>query len=334
MNRRDTLGALLALGALAGPLRAGAQAQRPAGPFRIALLPDIGVVRRKQFIDAMRETAWTEGREFTVVESGFKWSPQIEPAAKHVVATKPDLILATSEAYAAAAHRLTTKIPIVMWVSGYPVEKGVAQSLARPGKNVTGSANYAGTGIWGKLLELLRDAKPGIKRIGVLWDYLPPAFQTELVPAVQQELRRDIARALGVTVHIVDVSEPDRAPAAMSEIYAQRPDALLATAGPMLGPVRSRVTQFAIEKRLPLISDSQWPQIEPQPLLTYSASPVALMRQAAYYVVRILRDGANPGELPIQQPAKFELVVNLKTAKAIGLTLPKSMLVRADEVIE
>lgn len=334
MNRRDTLAALLALGAVAGPLRAGAQAQWAGKSYRIGLLPDIGAVRRKQFVDAMREAGWSEGREFAIVNSEFKYGPQIEAAATRIVAAKPDLILATTEAYAAAAHRLTKTIPIVMWVSGYPIERGVAMSLARPGKNVTGSANYAGTGVWGKLLELLRDAKPGIKRIGVLWDYLPPAFQAEVVESVQLELRQDVARALDVAVHIVEVKAPDLAPAAMSEIYAGSPDALLATAGPIIGPVRSSVMQFAFEKRLPTISDAPWPQIELQPLLTYSASPVILMRQAAAYVIRILRDGAKPGDLPIQQPAKFELVVNLKTAKAIGLTLPQSILVRADEVIE
>jgi ABC-type uncharacterized transport system substrate-binding protein len=331
MNRRKSLVALVALAGAGGLRSAGAQL-RP--PFRIGLLPDISVERVGQFVHAMGEEGWQERREFVVMESGFKYGPEIEQAASRTVKAAPDLILAATEAYAAAAQRLTTTIPIVMWVSGYPVERGVAHSLARPGKNVTGNSNYAGTGVWGKLLELLRDAKPTIRRVGVLWDYLPPAFQAEIVASVQAEMQRDIARALGVTVHIVDVSTTDRASAAMDEIYAQRPDALLVTAGPILGPVRSLVAQFAIEKRLPLISDGQWPQVQAQPLLTYSAPPVVLMRQAAAYVVRILRDGAKPADLPIQQPAKFELVVNLKTAKALGLTIPQSILLRADRVIE
>jgi len=332
VKRRELLYSLLALGAVVCPRSARAQVVRP--PFRIGLLPDLSAVRFGQFIHAMREEGWVERREFVVAKTGFEYGPNIEQAASLAVQGAPDLILVTTEAYAAAAHRLTTTIPIVMWVSGYPVERGVAHSLARPGKNVTGSSNYAGTGVWGKLVELLRDSSPGIKRVGVLWDYLPPAFHADIVASVQVELQRDVARALGVTVDIVDVLATDRVTAAMDEVYGRRPDALLVTAGPILGPMRSHITRFAIEKRLPLISDSSWPQVQPQPLLTYSASPVVLMRQAAAYVVRILRGGAKPADLPIQQPAKFELVVNLKTAAALGLTIPPSFLLRADRVIE
>jgi putative ABC transport system substrate-binding protein len=331
MNRRRSVIACVALAALGGLGRAGAQSR---AAFRIGVLPSLWELRREQFVDAMRQEGWLEKREFVLVDLGLKYGSEIDKAADRMVNVAPDLILTATEAYAAAAHRLTTRIPIVMWVSGYPVERGVARSLARPGKNVTGSSNYAGTGIWGKLLELLRDTKPGIQRVGILWDYLPPAFQAEIVASVQAELRRDIASALGLTVHIVDVTTTEGTAAAVDQIYAQRPDALFVTAGPILSPVRSSLARFAIEKRLPLISDSPWPQIEPQTLLTYSASPVVLMRQAAAYVVRILRDGAKPGELPIQQPARFELIVNLQTAKAIGVTVPPSILLRADRVIE
>ncbi|HEX5611616.1 MAG TPA: ABC transporter substrate binding protein, partial [Burkholderiales bacterium] len=215
MNRRALLIALVAVAAPVASRKASAQS-RP--PFRIGLLPSLGELRRGQFVDAMREEGWTEGEEFVVVDSGFKFGPEIEKAANRMVDLAPDLILVATEAYAAAAQRLTERIPIVMWVSGYPVEGGVAHSLARPGKNVTGSANYAGTGVWGKLLELLRDTKPGIERVGILWDFLPPAFQAKLVTSVQTELRRDFAKALGLTVHVVDVVATERAGVAMEQI--------------------------------------------------------------------------------------------------------------------
>jgi putative ABC transport system substrate-binding protein len=121
---------------------------------------------------------------------------------------------------------------------------------------------------------------------------------------------------------------------AISLLRSRAPQAVLATAGPMLTPVRAQVVRFVMEQRLPLASDSPWPHLEPQPLLTYSASPAVLMRQAADYVVRILRGGENPAELPIQQPAKFELVVNLRTARLIGLDVPRPLLLRADRVLE
>ena len=334
MRRRDTILALLALGATAGPLAAGAQAQR-AGPFRIGLLPDRTPAFREQIAAALRDLGWLEGRDYQFVLTGYQGGDQIEEAASRMVAASPDLILMIHVTpYAIAARRLTSSIPIVMLFSGYPVEEGLAHSLARPGGNVTGNTVYAGTGVWGKLAELLRDAKPSIKRIGVLWGYVEPAHTRKSIDPPHQEIRT-AARSLGLAVNIVEVPSPDRTPAAIDAIDKERPDALLVAAGQRIGAQAKLVTQYAVAKRLPMIVDIRWQAaIEPYPLLVYGASVPDLFRQAVSYVVRILRDGARPSELPIQQPAKFELVVNLKTAKAIGLKLPQSILVRADEVIE
>lgn len=339
MKRRDALAALLAAASalrLRDALAQGAAAARAeAAPHRVYMLPWIGPERRDQFLEAMRELGWERGREFALLESRFTYDlTQIDAAAGAALAEAPALILATSEAYAAAAQRLTRAIPIVMWVSGYPVEAGVAASLRRPGGNVTGNANYAGTGIWGKLVEVLRDARPDARRIGVLWDYLPPAFEGENVARVQRELVHEIGPSLGVAVHIVNVDAPGRIDEAIAELSTRAPQAVFATAGPGIASQRARVLRFMVERRLPLISDSPWPQIEPQPLLTYSASPPALMRQAAEYVVRILRGGESPAELPIRQPARFELVVDLRTARLIGLSVPPSLLLRADRIVQ
>ena len=331
VNRREFL---IATGSLAScVVVAGGSAVYAAKPFRIALLPSLPPVRRQQFIDGLRDQGWSLNQDFTLVEASAADGRKMEADAQHIVAEKPDLIVVTYDSYAAAAHRLTKTIPIVLWVGGYPVEIGVASSLSRPGKNVTGNANYAGTGVWGKLLELLRELKPGIERAGVLIDYVPPAFDRDVLLAVNDALRRD-ARALDLTIEIVEVSKAEQVESALEEVYAKQAEGLLVTAGPNISPVRSRVVEFAIEKRLPLISDATWIQIDRQPVLTYAGSLPALMRQAASYVVRILKDGAKPGDLPIQRPSKFQLVVDLRTAQAMGLTIPPSILLRADQVIE
>ena len=189
------------------------------------------------------------------------------------------------------------RIGLLPFSSGYPVEAGLAQSLARPGRNVTGNSIYAGTGVFGKLLELLREAKPGTNRIGVLWGYVPPAFPQEEIKPVYDVIQRS-ARALGMKVHIVEVPRLEHIAGALAAVEADQSEGLLITGS------------FA------------------------SAAPRAeLARQTANYVDRILK-GASPGEIPIQYPAKFELVINLRTAKAMGLTIPRSLLLRADQIVD
>lgn len=254
--------------------------------------------------------------------------------AQQLLEQKVDLVMVASTAHAVAAHRATPRVPIVMWASGYPVEAGLAAGLARPGKNVTGMTVYAGTGIWGKLIELLRASKPGIKRIGVAWGYVPPAFPREEIEPCYRELRQ-AASTLGLALHIEEIAKPDAVPAGLAAIEAAGSEALIIAAGPGFYAERHRVMRFAMAKRLPTMADYRWPDdVAPRPLLTYGVLFPALMRQAAAYVERILQGGAKPGALPIQQPTTFEFVVNLRTAKAIGITIPQSMLIRADEVIQ
>jgi putative tryptophan/tyrosine transport system substrate-binding protein len=277
----------------------------------------------------MRDFGWLEGRDFVTIPTSAKFGCRMEVGdAKGIVAENPDLIITKGTARALAAHQATSAIPIVMFSSGYPVEAGLANSLARPGKNVTGNTIYAGGGVWSKLLELLREARPGIKRVAVYWRYVPPAFPREEIEPCHQELRQ-AAQKLGLMVHIVEVPSVDRDRVAISAIDAERPDALLLTSQDGMSAM-----QYAAIKRLPTIAESRWPpEIEPYPLLVYGAMRSSLAQQAAFYVVRILRDGIKPADLPIQLPARFELLVNLKTAKAVGLELPQSLLIRADEVL-
>ena len=333
MKRREFI--TLAAGATAWSL--AARAQQPSTrdkPFPIVTLPDFLPIVRDAFLVAMGDLGLTEGRDFLIEQSGVPFgATNFDEAAKRVAAFMPSLIVVPSTAFALAAHRATKTIPIVMLYSGYPVEAGLADSLARPGKNVTGNTTYAGAAIWAKLIELLLEAKPSTRRISALWTYVPPAFPKEEVEPCYAELR-NAERSLGVRIHIVEVAQSEQIPAALAQIEAEQPDALLLTSGVPVNQ-RSIITQFAVDKRLPTITDFVWvTAVGPYPpLLSYGPVWIELVRSAASHVDKIMK-GAKPGELPIQQPAKFAMTVNLRTAKAIGLNIPPLLLARADEVIE
>jgi putative ABC transport system substrate-binding protein len=201
MNRRELL---IAAGGLLGSTLARSQGGRR--PYRIGLLVSPDAVG--WFVAAMKDRGWIEGRDYLLVQSGIPYSArQAEDAAKRIVSERPDLIVVGSTAFALAAHRQTSTIPIVMWVSGYPVEVGLAHSLRKPGKNVTGNSIYAGIGIWGKMVQILRDAKPAAKRVGVLWGYAPPAFLSEEIAPGQQEIRK-AASALGLATQLNEYGKP------------------------------------------------------------------------------------------------------------------------------
>ena len=334
MRRRDTLAALLAFGMW--PLRGRAQAAPRARAARIGLfVPSVHVEgARRQFVAEMRKHGWAERRDFVIIDlSASTGAFEVERAATRAIGEMPDLFFVQGTSRALAIHRRTATTPIVMWTSGYPVEAGLAESLGRPGKNVTGNSLYAGTGIWGKMVQLLREAAPAIRRVGVLWGYSPPAFLREEIGPPQVELR-EAARALGVETIVTEYQSPDAAPQALELLLKAQADALMLVGRAPLGTRHQSVLQVAEQHRLPTIADSRWPPFEGRnPLLAFGASWDELMRPAVAYVVRILQ-GTPAGDLPIQQPTRFNLVVNLKTAKALGLKVPQSILVRADEVIE
>ena len=252
-----------------------------------------------------------------------------------MVEAKVDLIFVNDTAHALAAHKATDRIPIVMWFSGYPVEAGIAESMVRPGKNVTGMSLYAGTGIWGKLLELLVETKSETRRVSALWGYVPPAFPRAEIEPCYAELR-DAARTLGLSLSIEEVPNPSHVSAGIEVVDRSSPDALLITAGPGIWDERERILRYAVHRRIPTVSDFHWPGPNSalQPLITYGGSISEAMHRAARYAERILFEGAKPADLPIQQPAKFDLVVDMRMARAIDLTVPQSILLRADRVIE
>ncbi len=302
---------------------------------RIGLLPEGGPQYRRLLTRALAAQGWHEGRDYALLELGVVYGQiDIEPATQRVLAEKPDLVIIANTAFAVAVRRVTTTLPVVMFTSGYPVEAGLAHSLARPGGNVSGNTNFAGTGIWGKQLQLLQEAKPDVRRIGLLWDYVEPDHPPEEGQVAFADLA-DGARQLGVSVARVEVASAGQLDAALAQLKAQRLHALMVTTGSVLWGVQSRVMRFAAEQRWPTIVNWRlFDTVDPYPLLVYAPTAQGLMQQAVGTVLRVLRDGVNIGEVPIQQPTRFELVVNLKMARAIGLTLPKALLLRADEVIE
>ncbi len=309
MRRREFIG-LVGSAAAAWPMLAQAQNTNKA-PRRIAFFPDLNPVVLEYWQADMRVLGWINGQDFIILPSGIEYgsrNPSNEDAQR-VVANKPDLIFTMATNYALAAQRATGSIPIVMLTSGYPVEAGVANSLARPGRNVTGNTIYAETAVWGKLLQLLSEAKP----------------PNSTIPSA--------ARLLNLELHIVEVTNSDQVQAALAEIKERNPEGLLLTS---FFALKSRpvVTQFALDKGLPTIVDADWTRIAPpHPLLCYGPIFRELVQTAVASVDKILR-GSRPGDLPIQRPSRFELVVSLRTAKAIGLDLPLSLLARADRVIE
>jgi putative ABC transport system substrate-binding protein len=331
MKRREFIAAVG--GAAVWPLAGRAQSAS-RDPRKIAFLPNLNPATLEDWRADMRVLGWTEGRDFTILQSGIEGGSRnsFDEAAQGLVAKKPDLIVTGSTALAVAAQRATKSIPIVMLTSGYPVEAGVADSLAKPGRNVTGNTIYAEMAYFGKLLQLLREAKPDIKRIGVLWTYVPPAFPKEEIEPGYTELN-NAARALDLDIHVVEVANSDQMQAALAQIDKFNPEGLLLTIF-LTGKAMSLVTQYAVEKRLPTITDFDVTRrVSPHPLMCYGAIFRELTQSAAASIDKILR-GSSPADLPIQRPRRFELIVSLITAKAIGLDLPPTLIAQADRLLE
>jgi len=211
--------------------------------------------------------------------------------------------------------------------SSSPVELGLVESLARPGHNVTGVTNNPGGGFNQKVLQLFKEAVPNVSRVALLWAGADArgesGFLTEL---------RAAGAALGITVLSAEAREPNQVPVALAAVLQQRPDGLFVTPNSVNTGQQKLIVDFALAKRLPSIFvDSRW--VTSGGLMSYGIDWLELRRHTAIYVDKILR-GVRPADLPVEQPTKFELVINLKTAKSLGLTIPQTLLVRADEVIQ
>jgi putative tryptophan/tyrosine transport system substrate-binding protein len=314
---------------LASPLAADAQ---PAGKVpRIGFLRSTSPSDRPPLLDAfrqgLRELGWVEGQNIVIdyryAEGRFDRLPAL---AAELVRLKMDIIVASPTPAAAAAKNATETIPIVMISVGDPVGLGLIASLARPGGNVTGLSYSVGSGISGKGLELLKETVPKIRRVAILSNPANPAHSLEV---------REVnvaARSLGVQLQLLEARGPNDFDGAFAAMAKERVGALLVVADSMFFLHRSRLADLAARSRLPAAYGLR-ENVEAGGLMSYGPSQRDLFRRSATYVDKILK-GAKPGDLPVEQPTKFELVINLKTAKALGLTIPPSLLQRADEVIQ
>jgi putative tryptophan/tyrosine transport system substrate-binding protein len=331
VDRRSPLLSALA-GALAAPLTAAAQpAERVrqigvlvhgTGPVRPEALG-----RASDFEAGLRERGWIKGRNVAVEYRYSGGRPErLADQAVELAQLRPDVIVAHTNQAIAAAKDATITIPIVMVIAVDPVGAGLVVSLARPAGNITGLTFDVSEEIWGKRLELLREAAPGGARVAVLWNpaYAPNRNRWKAV--------EEAARKLGVALVSVEAQVGGDLESRFALMAKERVRGLFVLGDPVLFGLRSQIADLALKHRLPSVSPYR-EGADVGGLVAYGVSLSGTWRHAAQYVDKILK-GARPGELPIEQPNTFELVINLKTAKALGLTTPPSLLARADQVIE
>ncbi|HEV8308010.1 MAG TPA: ABC transporter substrate-binding protein [Methylomirabilota bacterium] len=320
----------LALGSISAPLPAEAQA--PAKVLRIGTLapgarpagPDWR--RRWAVVEGLRELGWVEGQNIVIEDRWADAKPDRLPAlAAELVRLKVDVILTRSWPAAVAAKQATTTIPIVIITAGDPVATGLVASLARPGGNITGLADLA-TELSAKRLDLLKETVPKLSRVAVLWNSADGGM-TLRFKSIQAA-----APTLGVTVRPLGVQEPADFEQAFAAMTQERPEALFVVSDVLTVSNRKRIFEFAAHNRLPSMYEGRQ-FVADGGLISYGPSFPDLERRGAAFVDKILK-GAKPADLPVEQPTRVELVVNLKTAKALGLTIPQSILIRADEVIQ
>jgi putative tryptophan/tyrosine transport system substrate-binding protein len=277
------------------------------------------------FRQGLRDRGWVEGKN-VVIE--YRWAEgrveRFPSLAAELVSLKPDLIVAVSTLGARAAKQATSAIPIIMVYVGDPVEEDLVASLARPSDNVTGLSFFAGPEIAGKYLELLKEAVPKVSRAAVLFHQATrPVFLREAQAAAQ---------ALAVKFQPLEVRSPNDLEDAFAAMTRGRANGLLVLPNPFTFAHARRIVDLAAKRRLPAVYGFR-ESVEAGGLMAYAANAPDMFRRAAVYVDKILK-GVKPADLPVEQPTKFEFVINLKTAKALNLTIPQSVLYRADRVIK
>ena len=328
MNRRAFLSTLSG-GLLAAPL--AVEGQQPARMVKIGYLEfgsaAPGTPRFEAFRRGLRELGWIEGKSIAIVVRAAEGNENRLPEfTVDLVKLKVDLIFASSTPAALAAKQVATTTPIVIGFVADPVGSGLVASLARPGGNITGWTHLAGLELNAKRLEILAQAVPGAVRIGALWNQANPIHGPGL-----KEVEA-VARRLTVELHAVGVRDPKELEGAFSTLAQQRVQALTVPPDGMFLAHQSRIIDLAAKHRIPTMYGVT-ELTKAGGLMAYGTNLLDMYRRGALFVDKILK-GAKPGDLPVEQPTKFDLVINLKTAKALGLTIPQSVLQRADQVIE
>jgi putative ABC transport system substrate-binding protein len=313
--------------AVVWPIAAPAQQARKTrtigllSPATSVFVPNSAVL-----VNTLRELGWIEGQNIAIerrfAENRLERLPEL---AAELVHLNVEVIVATGTLGPLAAKRATSTIPIVMTAAGDPLGSGLIASLAHPGGNVTGSSLMV-PDIAGKRVELLREILPRLVHVAVLWNAANP------YPAIVFKETQAAGRRLGIEVQSLEVRSPDDFDGAFEDTRRQHPDALIEIEDPLTNSLYKRIIEFVTAERLPSLHGIR-EEVEAGGLISYGASIPDLFRRAAGYVDKILK-GAKPADLPVEQPTKFELVINVKTAKGLGLEVPPMLLARADKVIE
>jgi putative ABC transport system substrate-binding protein len=332
--QRCTLGFLviLALSLLATEL--AAEAQQLGKVYRIGILAGSAQDPREKhgneaLQQSLRELGYVEGKnvilEYRYTEGNVALLPEL---AADLVRSKVDLIVASAAGYVGllAAKQVTTTVPIVfVGLATDPVETGLVESLARPGGNITGFTNLT-IEIAGKRLELFKEIVSTLARVAVLYDAANPGN------VLHAQAVQTAGRALGLTVQLWEVRDPDDFDRVFAALHQERPDGLYVPGGPLTRGNETRIVDFAVKSGIPSVHDSR-EAVEAGGLMSYAYDIVDRYQRLASYVDKILQ-GTKPADLPVERPSKFEFVINLKTAKALSLTIPATILVQADEVIQ
>ena len=330
MNRIERRQFLIAGGALlAAPFTTHAQSGGKV--YRIGYIqtahPHEAAHLTKAFEDQLRELGWVDGGNI-VIERRFAGGKQelLPQLAAELVALKPDVIVTGANPVVAAVKKATATIPIVMCASRDPVGSGFIASLARPGGNITGSTNDPTPEIVGKNVELLKQAVPGASRAALLINPLSPAADT------YRKVIEAAAKKLGLSMQTVEIHRREELEAAFAAMAKARIEAMVVHSDPVLFTARIQLVELALKHRLAgVYYFSEY--VELGGLMSYGSNLADTWARAAVFVDKILK-GAKPGDLPVEQPSIFRLVINIKTAKALGLKIPQSVLIRADEVIQ
>jgi len=329
MRKTAGIVTILALGLLLSPL--AADAQQAGKVWRIGFLvpqsrPAYLDGREREYLSGMRALGYAEGKDF-ILEWRFADGQyeRLPGLAAELVRLNVDVLIASGSPAIRAAQQATTTIPIVFPTTGDPVGSGFVKSLARPGGNITGVSNENVT-VSAKLLELLKEVAPRLARVALLGN---PGSSTYLT---QLKIIQADAQTVGVQVLSVEVSTPEEIERAFSGMPQKRAEAVMFAADAFLSQQRQQIAALALRHRLPSVTQ-QRSYAEAGGLMSYGNTAEENMRRTAAIVDKILK-GAKPADIPVEQPTKFELVLNLKTAKALGLTIPSSVLMRATQVIE
>ncbi|MGZ8520475.1 MAG: ABC transporter substrate-binding protein [Candidatus Binatia bacterium] len=327
MRRKIVFSLLITVLLTAAPL---AEAQQPAKMFRIGVLTGSSLssqsARNEAFRQGLRELGYVEGKDILIEWRSYEGNRERQSKlVDELVRFKVDVLVAVGSGDIQIAKEATSTIPIVMMVGGDPVASGFIASLARPGGNITGLATLRPE-LSGKRLELLKEIVPKLSRVAFVAspgnrDYANEKKEVELAAA-----------AFGIKLRVLDVKTPNDVETAFQTASKEKADAVLfRVAGPLEAAQRPQIAAFAVKYRLPTMHASAQ-HVEAGGLMSYGVSTIDLARRAATYVDKILK-GRKPADLPVEQPMKFEFIVNLKAAKQIGLTIPPNVLVRADRVI-